>query len=55
MEPVRDMMVLLHGPAPQSVTLDGAPVDFTATEDGVVWPLPAAVHESGDAVYRIVF
>lgn len=55
MEPVRDMMVLLHGSAPQSVTLDGAPVDFTVTEDGVVWLLPAAVHESGDAVYRIVF
>lgn len=55
MEPVRDMMVLLHGSAPKSVTLDGAPVDFTVTEDGVVWLLPAAVHESGDAVYRIVF
>lgn len=55
MEPVRDMTILLHGKTPRSVTCNGAPIDFTETENGDAWILPAAVHDSGDVVYTIVY
>lgn len=54
-QPVSDMTVKINGTKPTSITLNGAPVAFDYDGRFAELVLPAAVHNDGDAVFKVQY